>query len=64
MITPFCPHCRRGFTALQLAFTMTTVSAIIGLFAGLNAGYPTEGAAFGLLHAVVPVGWMIEEAFA
>lgn len=43
---------------------MTVLSATIGLIAGVGSGMPTEGLAFGLLHAVVPVAWVLDEAAA
>lgn len=55
-----CPHCGRGAALSHITAAMVLGSVIIGTFAGVAIGLPYEGAAFGLLHAIVPVGWFWE----
>lgn len=57
-----CPHCGRGAALSHIATAMVLGSVVLGAFAGIAIGLPYEGAAFGLLHAVVPVGWFLEES--
>lgn len=63
MLKGYCPHCSNGLTALQLAIIMAVASTAIGAIAGVAIKLPCEGMAFGLLHAVVPAAFILDEAY-
>ena len=57
-----CPHCGRGLRLGTVSAALVLASVVIGTFAGVAVQLPTEGAALGALHAVVPIAWIMEES--
>lgn len=56
------PHCGRGLRLGTITAALVLASVVIGTFAGVAVQLPAEGAALGLMHAVVPVAWIMEES--
>lgn len=59
-----CPYCSRGLCPYQLSIITTIASGADGLICGALAGFPNEGLLFGLLKAVIPVSWILDEVTA